>query len=782
MRYTIACAVIWALTQFIYGEDLREFEYQEIPATSIVVDDQSVSLLVVESVVSGLQFNSRAGIRKVVEPQAAIYHVFLPPGVHIVELFTEGYLPIKLPRLNLQPKSARKFRIQRKALPQRTSERNPKLVLTWSGLPRGDIYIQTDSDPVQKVSSARGELTLRPLAGVHTVRVVSGGRQWERRLELVEGQQYVQQVVMEAEASEPVAMGNPGGIYVESDPAGASVYLNAVEQEGTTPLNLTGLVPGSYTLELRHRQHRTKRVEVEVDELEIIKLNEDLEPLYAQVTIRSEPSGALVYINDEQLGVTPYSDRLDQGLHRLRLIQNLYWEVADTLQVEAGDDQEKLYALRPRFGSVIVESEPSGASVLVDGEVWGKTPLQLDEVRSGAYSVQVSMDPYGSEVRNLDVEDGQQVRLSVDLTAKVGILRLVSEPPGASVTMVEQGRPLGDTPLRDVPVAPGIYTLRIERQGYDTVDRIVPIEAGVSVSDSVRLVQHVGHLQIETEPAGATVYVDGQMVEGTTPLIVRQVQAGKREVTVSLAGYVDHIEQVKVVRDLMVTVNRKVYKTQGPIKFKNPLPHEGGRPWDEFEFVWVEPGTFITQSPLSDDVRNKDGELYYHVTISRGFYLSITELYLDQYETKGNKIFTQPVTGRTWYEVQNIIQELNAAEGDSLYRLPSEAEWEYAARAGTLTSWSFGSDAGQLADYAWCNSTSLPFVQHVGQKKANPWGLYDMYGNAEEWVQDAYSASQRVVRGGNYRDLPRNCSSTSRKGQNPVWSNNLRGFRLVRIK
>ena len=106
MRYTIPCAVIWALTQFVYGEDLREFEYQEIPAGSIVVDDPSVSLLVVESVVSGLQFNSRAGIRKVVEPQAGIYHVFLPPGVHIVELSTEGYLPIKLPRLHLQPKSA----------------------------------------------------------------------------------------------------------------------------------------------------------------------------------------------------------------------------------------------------------------------------------------------------------------------------------------------------------------------------------------------------------------------------------------------------------------------------------------------------------------------------------------------------------------------------------------------------------------------------------------------------------------------------------------------------
>ena len=95
-----------------YGQDLGELEYEEMPSSGIIVDDPSASLLVIESTVKALQFNSRAGIRKVIEPKAGTYHVFLPPGVHIIEVASEGYLPLKMPRLNFQPKSAKKFRVR----------------------------------------------------------------------------------------------------------------------------------------------------------------------------------------------------------------------------------------------------------------------------------------------------------------------------------------------------------------------------------------------------------------------------------------------------------------------------------------------------------------------------------------------------------------------------------------------------------------------------------------------------------------------------------------------
>ena len=78
--------------------------------------------------------------------------------------------------------------------------------------------------------------------------------------------------------------------------------------------------------------------------------------------------------------------------------------------------------------------------------------------------------------------------------------------------------------------------------------------------------------------------------------------------------------------------------------------------------------------------------------------------------------------------------------GSSVYRLPTEAEWEYACRAGTQTRWSFGDAESQLTNYAWYGPNALDvderYAHAVGTKRPNPWGLYDMHGNAEEWVQD----------------------------------------------
>ena len=144
-----------------------------------------------------------------------------------------------------------------------------------------------------------------------------------------------------------------------------------------------------------------------------------------------------------------------------------------------------------------------------------------------------------------------------------------------------------------------------------------------------------------------------------------------------------------------------------------------------------------------------------------------------------------PAICMTQHAAKQYCQWLSAKTG-RYYRLPTEAEWEYACRAGTKTAYSFGDDAGKLGDYAWFDDNSQANYQPVGTKKPNPWGLHDMHGNVSEWVLDQYTPYQsiqsnenplaipstlfpRVVRGGGWDDQPQALRSAARRASSEEW-------------
>jgi formylglycine-generating enzyme required for sulfatase activity len=161
----------------------------------------------------------------------------------------------------------------------------------------------------------------------------------------------------------------------------------------------------------------------------------------------------------------------------------------------------------------------------------------------------------------------------------------------------------------------------------------------------------------------------------------------------------------------------------------------------------------------------------------------------------------RPVINVSWEDCQAYLIWLNDRLGLSgqpdAYRLPSEAEWEYACRAGTTTRWSFGDEEAQLGDHAWFNRNSSSRTQPVGGKLANPWGLFDMHGNVWEWCEDLYQSnyrgapsdgsarignesSDRVIRGGSWYGTPQSLRSANRSRGTPADRDINVGFRLSR--
>ncbi len=226
--------------------------------------------------------------------------------------------------------------------------------------------------------------------------------------------------------------------------------------------------------------------------------------------------------------------------------------------------------------------------------------------------------------------------------------------------------------------------------------------------------------------------------------------------------------------------------------------------------VWINPGTFTMGSPSTEWHRFDDEGPQTRVTISPGFGMSKYETTQEEYlEVMGENpsYFTgdlkRPVEQVTWNDAANYCAKLTARERAAgrlpagyEYRLPTEAEWEYACRAGTTTRFSFGDDLQytNLGKYAWYDRNSMGQTHPVGVKAPNAWGLYDMHGSVFEWCLDWYgdypggsvtdprgpsTGSHRVIRGGGWNHDGWNCRSTARSSDSPDSRCKKTGFRPV---
>ncbi|MGA2265172.1 MAG: formylglycine-generating enzyme family protein [Phycisphaerae bacterium] len=166
----------------------------------------------------------------------------------------------------------------------------------------------------------------------------------------------------------------------------------------------------------------------------------------------------------------------------------------------------------------------------------------------------------------------------------------------------------------------------------------------------------------------------------------------------------------------------------------------------KMKLVLIPAGKFMMGSPAGEADRHANEGPQHEVTISKPFYMGVTEVTQEQYEQVMGKNPSHfkgaqnPVESVSWNDAAEFCRKLSKRTGQAV-RLPTEAEWEYACRAGAGTRYCFGDAEAELGDYAWHHDNSEGTTHPVGQKKPNVWGLYDMHGNVMEWCADWYSDS-----------------------------------------
>ena len=228
-------------------------------------------------------------------------------------------------------------------------------------------------------------------------------------------------------------------------------------------------------------------------------------------------------------------------------------------------------------------------------------------------------------------------------------------------------------------------------------------------------------------------------------------------------------------------------------RIKGPLPG--------MEFVLIPGGSFMMGAP-EDEEGSDDDERPQHKVTLKPFYMQVTPMTQTQWETVMGKNpskfkgYDRPVERVSWDMAKDFFEKLNQLHPGNGFRLPSEAEWEYACRAGTTTCYYSGDSEADLNRVGWFNRNSKNKTHHVCELEANTWGLYDMHGNVGEWCEDKWhddykgapddgsawvagSSNYRVLRGGSWYDVPWSCRSANRYWSFPDYRSDSIGFRLV---
>ena len=324
------------------------------------------------------------------------------------------------------------------------------------------------------------------------------------------------------------------------------------------------------------------------------------------------------------------------------------------------------------------------------------------------------------------------------------------------------------------------------------------------------------------------VWAVGQRVIAQTPAgLDLQLYAG-----LTITGAVGTVYSVEYVTDLAQTNSTSAWRCLEFLQLPaspylwvdKSAPATGRRFYRTSVFaaptslVFIPPGTFRMGDP-TNGVDFDFAQPQTSVTISRGYWMGKYEVTQGEYlavmgsnpslfqPPNATADLNRPVERVSWFDATNYCGQLTQREraagriaANSVYRLPTEAEWEYACRAGTSTRFSYGDDPDytNLTNYAWYYDNSGIIWHSVGQKLPNPWGLYDMHGNVWEWCQDwlgdyaggialdpqgPATGSRRAVRGGGWRGWayhPGNCRSASRVGNDLGWEPYAYdGFRVV---
>ena len=447
---------------------------------------------------------------------------------------------------------------------------------------------------------------------------------------------------------------------------------------------------------------------------------------------------------------------------------------------EPTDAGGNFYALTVTPKNAVVTIDGNPQTVSTDGEYSAMLPY-------GSHTYKVEAGGYISKSGSFTISSSDMTPINVSLVSAMATVSVTCPTPAVSLYVDKKS--VGMAPWTG-SLKEGMHLIEAKKEGYRSQQRTINLSQQQRLDVAfAELAAIQGNLSVNYKPFGADVYIDGKKV-GQSPRVFNGILVGNHKVEIKKDGYGTDSKTVSILEGQTASLSGVLTTHTITIPVKDGI---------SIDMVRVEAGTFTMGATAEMEDPYGDEKPTHQVTLTNDYYMGKYEVTQALWKAvmgndpswfKGDNL---PVDSVSWDDCQEFISKLNRITGKT-FRLPTEAEWEYAARGGNKSRGYQYSGSNNLSDVAWCDDNSGDKTHAVGTKQPNELGIYDMSGNVCEWCQDWYgsynSSSQvnptgdngvpeRVVRGGVWGSGAWNCRSSYRANFPPDDRYDGLGLRLV---